>query len=56
LLRAVLYYRTRAALLPRTVRALETELNSFRTLPAEMPYGDLRAARADREGDHRGGG
>ena len=36
LLRSLIYYRNRAVLLPRTVRALETELNYFCTHTAEM--------------------
>jgi hypothetical protein len=36
LLRSVIYYRNRAALPPRPVKALETELNYFRTPTAEM--------------------
>jgi hypothetical protein len=45
LLRSLIYYRNRAALPPRTVRALETELNYFRTHTAEMQYADFRAAQ-----------
>jgi hypothetical protein len=41
----LLYDRNRPALPPRTVRALETELNSFRRHTAEMPYADFRAAK-----------
>jgi hypothetical protein len=44
LLRSLIYYRNRAPLPPRTVRALETELNYFRTHTAEMQYADFRAA------------
>jgi hypothetical protein len=45
LLRSVSCYRTRAALPPRTVKALETELHYFRTHTAEMQYADFRAAK-----------
>lgn len=45
LLRSLIYYRNRAALPPRTVRALETELNYFHTPTAEMQYADFRAAK-----------
>jgi hypothetical protein len=45
LLRSLLYYRNRTALPPRTVRALETEINYFRTHTAEMQYADFRAAK-----------
>ena len=45
LLRSLIYYRNRAALPPRTVKALETELNYFRTHTAEMQYADFRAAK-----------
>jgi hypothetical protein len=45
LLRSLIYYRNRAVLLPRTVRALETELNYFCTHTAEMQYADFRAAK-----------
>jgi hypothetical protein len=45
LLRSLIYYRNRAALPPRTVRALESELNYFRTHTAEMQYADFRAAK-----------
>jgi hypothetical protein len=45
LLRSLIYYRNRAVLLPRTVRALETELNSFCTHTAEMQYADFRATK-----------
>jgi hypothetical protein len=45
LLRSLIYYRNRPALPPRTVRALETELNYFRTHTAEMQYADFRAAK-----------
>lgn len=44
LLRSLIYYRNRTGLPPRTVRALETELNYFRTHTAEMQYADFRAA------------
>jgi hypothetical protein len=44
-LRSLIYYRNRAALPPRTTRALETELNYFRTHTAEMQYADFRAAK-----------
>ncbi len=44
LLRSLIYYRNRSALPPRTARALETELNYFRTHTAEMQYADFRAA------------
>lgn len=45
LLRSLLYYRNRTALPPRTVLALETEINYFRTHTAEMQYADFRAAK-----------
>jgi hypothetical protein len=45
LLRSLLYYRNRAAVSPRTARALETELNYFRTHTAEMQYAAFRAAK-----------
>lgn len=45
LLRSLIYYRNRAALPPRTIKALETELNYFRTHTAEMQYADFRAAK-----------
>jgi hypothetical protein len=45
LLRSLIYYRNRTALPLRTVRALETELNYFRTHTAEMQYADFRAAK-----------
>jgi len=45
LLRSLIYFRNRTALPPRTVKALETELNSFRTHTAEMQYADFRAAK-----------
>lgn len=45
LLRSLIYYRNRATLPPRTVRALETELHYFRTHTAEMQYADFRAAK-----------
>jgi hypothetical protein len=45
LLRSLIYYRNRAALPPRTARALETELNYFRTHTAEMQYAAFRAAK-----------
>lgn len=44
LLRSLIYYHNRTALPPRTVRAVETELNSFRTHSAEMQYATFRAA------------
>jgi len=44
LLRSLIYYRNRATLPPRTVLALETELNYFRTHTAEMQYADFHAA------------
>ena len=43
-LRSLIYYRNRTALPPRTARALETELNYFRTHTAKMQYADSRAA------------
>lgn len=45
LLRSLIYYRNRTALPPRTARALETEINYFRTHTAEMQYADFRAAK-----------
>jgi hypothetical protein len=45
LLRSLSYYRNRAALPPRTVKALETELNYFRTHTAERQSADFRAAQ-----------
>ena len=45
LLRSLISYRNRTALPPRTARALETELNYFRTHTAEMQYADFRAAK-----------
>jgi len=45
LLRSLIYYRNRPTLPPRTGRALETELNYFRTHTAEMQYADFRAAK-----------
>jgi hypothetical protein len=45
LLRSLIDYRNRAALPLQTVRALETELNYFRTHTAEMQYADFRAAK-----------
>lgn len=45
LLRSLIYYRNRPPLPPRTGRALETELNYFRTHTAEMQYADFRAAK-----------
>lgn len=44
LLRSLIYYRNRTALPPRTTRALDTELNYFRTHTAAMQYADFRAA------------
>jgi len=41
----MIYYRNRTALPLRTARALETELNYFRTHIAEMQYADFRAAQ-----------
>jgi len=43
-LRSLIYYRNRTALTPRTARAVETELNYFRTHAAQMQYADFRAA------------
>lgn len=45
LLRSLIYYRNCTALPPRTGKALETELNYFRTHTAEMQYADFRAAK-----------
>ena len=45
LLRSLIYYRNRAPLSPRTTRALETEINYFRTHTAEMQYANFRAAK-----------
>jgi hypothetical protein len=45
LLRSLIYYRNCTALPPRTVKALGTELNYFRTHTAEMQYADFRAAK-----------
>lgn len=44
LLRSLIYYRNRTPLTPRTARAVETELNYFRTHAAQMQYADFRAA------------
>ena len=44
MLRSLIYYRNRSGLAPRAARALETELNYFRTHAAQMPYADFRAA------------
>lgn len=44
LLRSVLYYRNQADLSARVQRALDTELNYFRTPTAEMQYADFRVA------------
>jgi hypothetical protein len=45
LLRSLIYYRNRTVLSPRTARALETEINYFRTHTAQMQYADFRAAK-----------
>lgn len=45
LLRSLIYYRNCAAMPPRPLRALETELNYFHTHTAEMQYADFRAAK-----------
>lgn len=44
LLRSLIYYRNRTPLAPRTARAVETELNYFRTHTAQMQYAAFRAA------------
>jgi hypothetical protein len=43
-LRALIYHRNRVALSSRTARAVETELNYFRTHTAQMQYATFRAA------------